>query len=92
MKTDQKLDVQRLVQLQKEITEIYNNSGMIAIRDNGVHIQERCMEEVAPLDQWELNLPRLVPGEFPYEHRIVVDGVTFFCITTEKIEKAKVNG
>jgi len=75
--------VDRLVRLQKEFASVYNNP-VIGIQDGWVHIDERQMEKIAPLNKWDLNIDRKT--EYcPFEHHITIQGVLFLAITDHPI-------
>jgi len=83
-----KLNVSVLIDLYKITMQENGRSshGFVACQAGmGVHIREDRLEDVAPLSEWNLNQKRN-SEDYPFEHSIVVEGVTFFVISVKPIE------
>lgn len=53
-------------------------------KEPGVQVDASVMQDFAPVNEWTLNIARK-STKFPYQHEIVLHGITFFCITVEPI-------
>jgi hypothetical protein len=89
MKTEYRsIDVRKCIEIAKAINEEYENTPIVDIHHScegaEIHIAERGMSEVAPLETWALNMPRR-SEEVPYHHQIIIDGITFYAISKEPI-------
>lgn len=82
---ERKIDVQVLVLLAKGFAEEYRHTAVAGLSANQIQISHDNLEEVAPLAEWELNVPRN-DNEYPYGHQITVDGVQFYAISADPIE------
>lgn len=86
-----KIDLKAICRKQKEFQLLYWNTCIIAINENGVHVRHDYMTDVAPLEQWTLNILRH-DAEYPYEHNIIIDDVQFYSISEKPIVLPKENG
>jgi hypothetical protein len=85
MKHNRKLNVELLVLLYTSMSREYSETGLYSLQpSNGVHIDAESLTDVAPLEQWKLNIDRGVT-QYPFEHRITVHGVMFFAVSAEPI-------
>ncbi len=78
--TEGKLNLGRLVRLQKMFSEIYRATSLISIGDSGVHIQGlNNLRDLVPLG-CELITKQNGMKEYPYETSFIYAGVNFYVI------------
>lgn len=76
-----KLNLNRLVRLQKEFSKIYRATSLCSINDFGVHIHELDdLRDLAPVD-CRLVTEERDETEYPYETYFVYAGVRFLLST-----------
>ena len=83
--------IMTLAVMAKLHTELYwLRDGFIAIssparNDPRVQIDHQHMQDISPLKDWTLNIDRETE-QLPYQHEVMIYGVTFFTITNDPIE------
>jgi hypothetical protein len=80
----QRMPLTRIIKMQKEFAEIYNNTDLIGISSSYIQIKSEGMEEIASLELWTLNMPMLNERQ-SFQHEIAIQGVKFVAITSEPI-------
>jgi len=80
MTEKRKINVDLLTVLYRLYVDEYENTGFTAIQEWGIHINLDAIEEVAPLDKW--NIKNRGDGIYPYELYIHVNGAKFFALMT----------
>lgn len=72
----------RLIELQKEVNELYKKREATSISERGVHL--RMEEFIKHFGHDEFEIKERGCDEYPYEVSKEVDGVLFFAITDDK--------
>lgn len=78
------LDIDRLVERQKEIAELYERTPLISVNSDGVHISGVAnLRKLAQAGCEFVIESRGDDNEYPLETHFVYDGVIFYAIQKE---------
>ena len=84
------MDKRLILALGEDLATLLEDPGMIGIsagpnRRVQFHIKPDCMREIAPLEDWRLNVPHLPSSKYLI-HTVIIGSVEIIALTTEPLE------
>ena len=77
------IDVKRVIEMQREFSQMYHETGLTALESDYVQVNPECLAELADPATWNV-MAKHADSVFAAEAKITIDGVDFIAVMSHE--------